>query len=250
MARRATSPARGLSAAVAVAFALVVWLAAGVSTATDDLYDENGIGEPAPSDPLRSFNHAMLTFNRKFDTWALHPVASVWAWTIPEGGRHSLGRLFDNLGFPQRFANNLFRVRVRGATRELGRFVINTTVGGAGLFDPARSWFGLEPSRGDFGLTLGSYGVGDGPYLMLPFLGPSGVRDAFGRAVDLALNPLNYLVGGTLVFAIEGGATVAEVVNARSMNLDLFQDADRDSLDLYAAIKDLYLQRRERALEE
>ncbi|MFQ5698217.1 MAG: VacJ family lipoprotein [Myxococcota bacterium] len=247
---RATTPSRSLSTVVILAFVLVVGLGPAASRAADDLYDENSFGAPAPSDPLRPFNHGVLTFNRKLDAWALRPVASAWAWAIPEGGRRSLGRAFDNLGFPQRFANNLFRARFGGAGRELGRFVINSTVGGAGLFDPAQRWLGWGPSGGDFGLTLGSYGVGQGPYLMLPFLGPSSVRDAFGRAVDTAMNPLDYLVTGTLVVAIEAGVAVGDAVNTRSMSLDLFEDADRDTLDLYSAIRDLYLQRRERELQE
>lgn len=196
------------------------------------------------SDPLEPFNSAMFTFNLKLDRWVLRPVARGWATVTPEPARRSVGRFFNNANVIPRFANELFQLRLPQAGSELGRFAINSTVGVAGFFDPADKWFGLKQNDDDFGLTLAKYGVGEGPYLVLPVFGPSNVRDAIGRAADGAMNPMNYLVPTYVVFAVEAGYRAAETVNYRSLNLTLFEDVDRYSVDLYGAVQDGYLQRR------
>jgi phospholipid-binding lipoprotein MlaA len=114
----------------------------------------------------------------------------------------------------------------------------------------ADQWFGLKESPEDFGQTLAVYGVSSGPYVVLPFLGPSTVRDTVGLAVDSAMNPMNYLLSTLQVIAIRGGITVTNTVNYRSLNLQLFEDVDRYAVDLYGAVQDGYLQRREKAIQE
>jgi phospholipid-binding lipoprotein MlaA len=110
------------------------------------------------------------------------------------------------------------------------------------LFDPADKWFGLKQKDNDFGLTLAKYGVGEGPYIVLPLLGPSTVRDALARFGDGAMNPVNYVVAGAPLY--EAAATAVAAVNARSENLGTFDDVDRYSIDLYGAVQDAYLQQR------
>jgi phospholipid-binding lipoprotein MlaA len=194
-------------------------------------------------DPLEPFNHAMLTFNRKADDWVLHPVAEKWAYVMPQPARASVGRFFMNVGVIPRFANDLFQLQFQQAGTEVARFGINSTVGVAGLFDPADKWFGLEQQDNDFGLTLAKYGVGEGPYVVLPLLGPSTVRDALGGFADGAMNPVNYFVSGALPYEVAARAFAA--VNARSENLGKFDDVDRYSIDPYGAVQDGYLQRRQ-----
>lgn len=201
------------------------------------------------SDPLAPFNEAMFTFNLKLDDWILHPVASGYAKITPVAVRHSVGRFFDNVNVIPRFANNLFQLRFPEAGEEVARFGINSTLGVAGLFDPADAWFGLKEHPDDFGLTLRYYDVSTGPYLMLPFYGPSTIGDTVGKVVDGAMNPISYLTYFSsapfwVPIAAEGGQTVMEAVNYRSLHLNMFEEADRYAVDLYGAVQDAYLQTR------
>jgi phospholipid-binding lipoprotein MlaA len=218
----------------------------GAVIAPDGSAAEQSPGEKVYSeertDRLESFNQAMFTFNRKADDWVLHPVASRWADVMPAPAGASVSRFFKNVGVIPRFANDLFQLQFKQGGTEVARFGINSTVGVAGLFDPAYNWFGLKQEDNDFGLTLAKYGVGEGPYIVLPLLGPSTVRDALGGFADGAMNPVNYVVSGAPLY--EGAAKAFSAVNTRSQNLDRFDDVDRYSIDLYGAVQDGYLQRR------
>lgn len=207
------------------------------------------------SDPMAPFNESMFTFNLKLDDWILRPVASGYATIAPEPVRKSVGRFFDNANVIPRFTNNLFQLRFPEAGTEVARFGINTTLGVVGLFDPAEAWFGLEEHPDDFGLTLRHYGVPPGPYLMLPFFGPSTVTDTVGMVVDAAMNPLTYLtymadVPWYVPTAIGAGMRLGSAVNYRSLHLDQFEEADRYAVDLYGAVQDAYLQTREHKVKE
>ena len=114
----------------------------------------------------------------------------------------------------------------------------------------AESRFDLKESNEDFGQTLGSYGVKPGPYLVLPFFGPSTVRDAVGSAVDGALDPMKYFLSSTEQIAIQSGTTGVQIINYRSLNLELFEDVDLFAIDLYSAVEDFYFQQREQEVAE
>jgi phospholipid-binding lipoprotein MlaA len=214
--------------------------------APPDAVGERVIDLEGRPDPLEPFNQSMLTFNRKVDDWVLHPVARGYAEIVPEPARASVTRFFQNVGVIPRFANDLFQGQFNQAGIEAARFGVNSTVGVAGFFDPANSWLGLKPQPNDFGLTLAKYGVKAGPYLVLPILGPSTVRDAVGKLADGTMNPVNYVVPGALPY--EAAAEAFAAVNTRSENPSTFDDVDRYSVDLYGAVQDAYFQRR--ALEE
>jgi phospholipid-binding lipoprotein MlaA len=217
-------------------------------------------GEPPPppgeenmavySDPLEPFNSAMFTFNLKLDDWVLHPVASGYSYVAPQPVRESVGRFFDNVGVIPRFANNVFQLRFAQAGGEVARFGINTTVGLLGFFDPAKNWFGIRESDDDFGLTLRYYKVPTGPYLMLPFFGPSTIGDTVGRVADGAMNPLSYLVPWYVTLAATGGQDALVAVNYRSLHLNQFEEADRYAVDLYGAVQDAYLETRQHDTDE
>ena len=162
---------------------------------------------------------------------------------MPQPARASVSRFFKNVGVIPRFANDLFQLQFKQGGTEVARFGINSTLGVAGLFDPADNWFGLKQEDNDFGLTLAKYGVGEGPYVVLPLLGPSTVRDALGGFADGAMNPVNCVVSGAPPY--EAAAKAFAAVNARSENLGTFDDVDRYSIDLYGAVQDAYLQRRQ-----
>jgi len=206
------------------------------------------------SDPLAPFNESMFTFNLKLDDWVLRPVATGYAAIAPLPVRQSVGRFFDNVNVIPRFANNLFQLRMPEAGTEVARFGINTVLG-LGFFDPAETWFGLKEHPDDFGLTLRYYGVPSGPYLMLPFFGPSTVTDTVGMVVDAAMNPMTYLtyiadVPWYVPTAVGAGTRIADAVNYRSEHLDMFEEADRYAVDLYGAVQDAYLQTRDHKVKE
>ena len=197
-------------------------------------------------DPWEPYNEKMFSFNYKvLDRYILKPAATAWDWVLPDPFQRSLSNAFDNLGMPRRVINNLLQLKVKRAGYELTRFILNTTIGVAGLFDIAKEG-GIEKSDEDTGQTLGVYGIGPGPYLILPALSPLTVRDGVGLAVDMALDPLSYV----LPFAGSVARTTVNTVNQRSLYLELFQNVEENTLDLYSAVRNGYLQRRQRAIEE
>ena len=156
-----------------------------------------------------------------------------------------LGRVFNNAGVIPRFANDLFQFRLKQAYVEAARFGINSTLGLGGWFDLAHEWFGLEGQDNDFGLTLAKYGVAEGPYLMLPGLGPSSVRDVIGLAADGLMDPVDYVAPASAVY-YKYVARALQQVNARTQNRGLFQYLDTYAIDKYGAIQDAYYQRRQK----
>ncbi len=198
-------------------------------------------------DPWEPFNERMFSFNRNVvDRLILKPIATVWDAVLPEPAQRSIHNAVNNLGVVRCLTNNLLQLKLAGAGREVTRFTINSTIGVGGLFDVAKNGFGIEQSDEDTGQTLGVYGLGPGPYLVLPFLPVMTVRDGFGFAADAAMNPLSYFIptGATLgIYATDG-------VNERSLNLTTFEQAEESVIDLYGAVRDGYLQRREAAIKE
>ncbi|MGE0824761.1 MAG: VacJ family lipoprotein [Candidatus Binatia bacterium] len=221
----------------------------GSGEMTSRLGTEEPLPPPAP-DPLEWFNQPMFEFNLKLDDYVLRPVANAYDFVMPKAGQRGVQRFFRNLGVVERFANNLFQGKLPQAGTEVGRFVINTTIGGVGFLDVADEWLGWKESSEDFGQTLAVYGVDSGPYLVLPFFGPSNIRDTVGRVADGAMNPMNYFLSTLEVFAIRGGVTTADTVNYRALNPELFEDADRYAVDLYGAVQDGYAQRRDQQIAE
>lgn len=197
-------------------------------------------------DPWERFNRTMFAFNRQVDRFVLKPVATAWNTVVPELAQQSLSNAFDNLAMPRRFLNNIFQLKFEGAGRELARFFLNISMGVLGFFDAAADLGLPKLTDQDTGLTLGHYGVGPGPYLVLPFLPPLTVRDAFGFAADGAMAPLSYFVP----FEATTGMRGSQIVNDRSLNLEFFDQLEREVFDLYIAVRNAYLQRRQWALEE
>jgi phospholipid-binding lipoprotein MlaA len=212
-----------------------------------DFFSRANDAEDAPDyDPWRPFNKVVFTFNHDvLDEWLIRPTATGWQKVMPEPARRAIGRAFDNVDMPRRFVNNLLQVRPIGAARELGRFLVNTTVGVVGLFDVA-ALIDIEPSDADFGQTLAMYGVGAGPYLVLPAKSPSTVRDAIGGVADGFLDPL----GLFLPFVADQARAVLNAINDRSLKLEMFADVEESVLDLYTAARNGYLQRRRFVIRE
>ena len=209
------------------------------------------------SDPWEPFNEKMFWFNRNvLDRYVSKSFAQAWNFVLPDMVQRSLRNAVDNIGVVPRLLNSLAQGEWSGAGREVSRFAINSTVGVGGLFDVAKDGLGIEKSDEDTGQTMGFYGVGPGPYLVLPFLPPFTVRDAIGAVVDGAMNPLNYVIpfaaeasagttAGTLV-----GIEFTDTVNHRSLNLELYEGVEETVVDLYAAVRNAYLQKREAKIKE
>jgi phospholipid-binding lipoprotein MlaA len=203
--------------------------------------------EPEEYDPWEGWNEPVFNFNRRVDQYVLKPVAKGYNFVVPDEIQIMISNGFDNIAFVPRLVNSLLQGKVVGAGRELSRFLINSTAGVGGLFDPAKDVFGILKSREDFGQTLGVWGVGPGPYLIMPFLEPLTVRDGIGKAVDSAMDPFAYflpLIWDRLAMK------VGDIVNERSLNLDLFQGFEESVIDMYSAVRHAYLQRRLRLIRE
>src|SRR6266404_9091425 len=144
-------------------------------------------------DPWEPFNEKTFWFNRQADRFVLKPVAKGYNAALPDLIRGGIANMFDNLDVTRRLVNNILQLRFDGAGRELARFAINSTVGIAGFFDVA-GHFDIAKSDRDMGQTLGIYGIGNGPYLVVPFLHPFTVRDFVGFLFDQAMSPLDYFI--------------------------------------------------------
>jgi len=211
------------------------------------LAQTRGAAEPVPDvqveeyDPWEPFNEKMFRFNYNLDKYLLKPVAKGYNVVMPDLFQQMIGHGFDNINVVPKLANNIFQLNWKGLGVELGRFLINSTLGIGGLFDIAKQEFGLEKTKVDFGQTLGKWGLGPGPYLILPFLPPLTVRDGIGYGVDGAMDPLSYV----LPFIWDRiGMKIGDTINDRSLNLDLFQGFEETTVDLYSAVRNGYLQRR------
>ncbi len=212
-----------------------------------DAFEEFDTDAPEPVfDPLSGYNRFMTHVNDRLYYWVLKPTARVWQCFIPEPAREGIGNFFRNLGFPSRLVNNLLQLKFKRAGSETVRFVVNSTVGVAGLWDPSTAWLDMPVYSEDFGQTLGYYGLGGGFHVVLPLLGPSNVRDIFGKAGDWFLDPVNYLEDTQAQVAVDGGKTV----NQTSLSLGQYEAITKDSVDLYILLRDGYRNRRNKAIEE
>lgn len=202
---------------------------------------------PAPvvSDPIEPVNRAIFFVNDKLYRWLLKPVAKVYSNVVPEGARVRVRNVFLNLGTPIRMVNALFQGKPGAAGTELLRLVVNSTLGFGGVEDPAKV-FGLERKNTDTGLTLGTYGLGHGFYIVLPILGPSSARDAVGVAGDAYLDPLTYLLAPRAAL----GARFVRSTTDLSFRIDEYEELTDAAVDPYAAVRDAYTQYRAKRLKE
>ncbi len=195
-------------------------------------------------DPLEPVNRLTFALNEGVHLLVLDPVASAYDWLLPEPVEGAIRNLFENLEEPVTVVNDLLQLQPRQAARSLGRFALNTTVGLGGLFDPARR-LGIERHEADFGETLGAWGVPSGPYLVIPLLGPTTVRDAVGGAVDTLFQPHTYAPLGTQIVVRSGdGLTEYE------LHAPMLEALRQSSVDYYTALRSAFLQARDQEIAE
>lgn len=209
------------------------------------------------SDPLSGYNRWMTSFNDKFMIYALTPVSEGYATILPQSLRLGLSNAIENIQFPIRFANNLLQGKFQNSSDELGRFIINSTVGLAGLIDVAANHMTtpIHAHDEDFGQTLGYYGVGSGFHVVLPFFGPSNIRDIVGITADAYLSPIVYVrelekykIPENLGQSI--GIYTVHTINKTSLHLGEYENLKEDAVDLYPFFKDIYEQKRNSDIAE
>lgn len=204
----------------------------------------------ANNDPLEPMNRKTFAFNQVIDRMFLRPISKIYVKLVPEAGRDAVLNFLKNINEPVVFANDGLQGRIRPAGKTACRFAINSTVGLVGLFDVAGR-HGLERQTGDFGQTLHAWGFPEGPYLVLPIVGPSTPRDGVGSGVDIYISPWRYVARNN---NYPTGLSIAEFglngIDERSRNLDSLDELQRESVDFYAAFRSLYRQHRAAELNE
>ncbi len=197
-------------------------------------------GQPTPGDPLERMNRGVYRFNDAVDRAVLKPLATGYESNVPRVVRTGVGNFLSNLAFPTTIVNDLLQLKIKDTAIDIGRFAINSTLGIGGLLDPA-SHFGIPRNEEDFGQTLGRWGVPPGPYLVLPLLGPSTLRDAPSLAADYQTDLRTQLGFDTRARIALG---VLSVVDQRAELLSLDQSLG-STYDPYAFLRNAWLQRRE-----
>ena len=230
----------------------------------DEFEDEFGDAEKEVFDPLSGYNRVMTDFNDSLYVWVLDPVARGYRWVLPYAARRGVKNFFHNLLFPLRFVNNALQLKIKNAGEEFLRFSINSTIGILGFWDPAKEWFDLEAHEEDFGQTLGYYGVGGGFHVVLPFLGPSNVRDMFSLYPDMQMDPVNYVENRPYNFPKQEGEyqgvskqtlqevdlTLLKIINRESLRIGQYANLKKDAIELYPFLRDVYEQNRAKLIKE
>ena len=196
-------------------------------------------------DPLETLNRGIFWFNDKLYFYLLKPIARGYRWIAPEPFRVAVGNIFSNFVTPVRVINAGLQGKFSDAGNELVRFGTNTTLGIGGMFDPAKEHFGLAKKDEDTGQTLGHYGVGPGPYLVLPFLGPSSFRDGAGLFADTYMNLVYHFWENSDYYY----AVTYRAINTLSLDKDTYEGIKKDALDPYLFVRDAWAQYRQNLVE-
>lgn len=201
---------------------------------------EEIVEEEAVADPLEPWNRLIFAFNDRFYFWFFKPVAKGYNSVLPEAVRISVRNFFYNLGMPVRFVNLFLQGKLESAGVEIARFGVNSTIGFGGLFDVARDSLQLESRKTDTGLTLGRYGIGLGPYVIWPFLGPSSLRDTVGMVGDGFLTPIDYITPWQDAMALEA----YEYFNENALRVGEYENLVESAVEPYIALRNAYSQHR------
>lgn len=243
--RRAARAAALLSSLALASFASAESLPATElppSTASDPLFDETFDAEldPGIRDPIEPMNRRVFSVNRAIERGLLDPVTRAYGALVPGPVKRAVRNVFDNLNLPVVIANDLLQLEPRRAASATARFLLNSTFGIGGIFDPALEG-GFAAHQADFGQTLGKAGIGPGLYLVLPLMGPSTARDAFGSLVDMALRPDTWILPLAPRMLLGGTWGITE----REQHMASLEALEQSSLDYYVAIRSAYWMSRE-----
>lgn len=212
----------------------------------DDEFGSEAQAGPSVSDPLAPFNKAMFHFNDKLYFWVLKPVATGYKTVTPAFARTGIKNFFRNLTTPIRVVNCMLQGKSEAMGAEIGRFMLNTTVGVLGFVNLEKWDPRLSVPEEDLGQTLAVWGIGDGPYIVWPVLGPSTLRDSFGRVGDSYFNPAGYLTP----FELEMGVRALDTINSTSFRIGDYESLKESAISPYDALRDAYLQNRKKNIAE
>jgi phospholipid-binding lipoprotein MlaA len=204
-----------------------------------------GCAGPSGPDPWVGVNRPVFGFNEGVDRFVLEPVATGWDFVLPQFAQDGVANFFDNLSMPVVFLNDVLQAKPVAAGQDVARFLVNTTAGVVGLVDVA-SRIGLPENDEDFGQTLGRWGVPPGPYVVLPLLGPSTVRDTLALPIDTFSQPAVWFVPT----AVSVGAGTVNVVNTRAAFLEEIRENRRTALDYYVFVRNAWLQNRAKKVRD
>lgn len=200
------------------------------------------------NDPLEPTNRVFYQVNEGLDAVILRPAAQAYRFIAPKPVRNGVHNVLTNLGSPVLISADILQGKPRRAGDATMRFLINSTIGIAGIFDVAEGW-GYPLHENDSGITLASWGVPDGPFLYLPVLGPSSPRNAAGFGADVVIDPATWVGSGATVTALRWSQTGANAVNARERVLDPVDQIKKTALDPYATFRSLYRQHRQSEIQ-
>ena len=201
------------------------------------------------NDPLEPTNRVFYAINDGLDTVILRPAALAYRYVVPEPLRNGIHNMLNNLGTPVQLSNDMLEGKPRRAGDTTMRFLINSTVGVLGFFDVAKGW-GYPDHDADFGMTLASWGMDEGPFLYLPVLGPTNPRDFTGFGVDIAADPLTWVGKGAVVTDLGYAKWGLNALDQRERVLDSIDSIKKTALDPYATFRSLYRQHRRSQIEE
>jgi phospholipid-binding lipoprotein MlaA len=216
--------------------------------AFDDEFDDdtNPPITPGVWDPLEKLNRYTFKMNDKLYFWCIKPVAQTYKRFTPTPVRIGILNFFNNINMPQRAVNCMLQLRPKDTGKEIVSFVVNSTVGILGLTNPSKTYLHMESNAEDLGQTLGSYGVGNGFYIVLPFLGSSTLRDLTGSFGDNYLDPVNYIEDSYVMISVSAVRTV----NKMSFRVGEYEKIKDMAFEPYSAVKDGYIQYRNKQIEK
>ena len=200
-------------------------------------------GALAANDPYEQTNRQTLIFNGKIDRYVVVPSFAVYFFLVPDPGRRGVHNFLGNISLPTIFVNDMLQGEVSRGSQTAERFLINSSLGFGGFFDPARK-MGIPGHGEDFGQTLAVWGVGEGPYLVLPFFGPSNPRDAVGLATDALIDPTNFIHFKQHLWW-SAGREYFTFLDLKGQTYQTIQGIQRSSVDYYASLRSLYRQLRD-----
>lgn len=199
------------------------------------------------NDPMEPLNRYFFELNRFLDFMFIHPWADTYRRIMPDFGRTHIHNALDNVGAPMDIVNDALQGRGTDSATVFGRFVVNSTVGIGGLFDVATDW-GLPAKPGDFGQTLYVWGLPEGPYMVMPGLGPSNPRDAVGFGVDTAADPVGWAFTLNHLSEVNTGLMGGSVIDKRSEFIEPMEALEKSSIDFYAQVRSMSRQHRAKEL--
>ncbi|BET65757.1 VacJ family lipoprotein [Opitutales bacterium ASA1] len=216
-----------------------------VDLAAEDAEEYDEYAMPQVSDPLEKFNRTIFKFNGAVTVYVLTPVSNGYTAVVPKKAREGIGNFFSNLAFPLRFTGSLLQGKLDRSAAETGKFLVNSTVGLGGFLKVSDHVPELRVPDEDIGQAFGVWGLGHGPYLVIPVLGPASLRDGLGRICAIPLNPMRWEFAESMDWTVRDGSMVLETVNGLPATLENLDRITRSAVDPYVAVRNGYIQYRD-----